>query len=258
MSVFILLAILATDIYLHKGMSRVILPDGFTKMRSPQQGLPRCSQVLQIKGKKWMKAVNTVALAKLVDSSTYGIELDVYFDTTRNSFFVYHDTAVINTVTIDDIFSSLQARQVAPPVWLDFKNLSPYNKEKSLQFLLSFRNRYQLADKIIVESPHPELLQSFCNSDFYTSYYVPFFNPYQESDEMQASRIDSISALLKKNPVSALSGYYFQTPFLKKFFPALPVLTWTEDDQISLVSRLFHHQLEKDSSIKVLLYNIDL
>ncbi|RZM11772.1 MAG: hypothetical protein EOO88_46435 [Pedobacter sp.] len=176
LSVFILLAILATDIYLHKGMSRVILPDGFTKKRSPQQDFPKCSQVLQIKGKKWMKAVNTVALSKLVDSSTNGIELDVYFDTTRNEFFVYHDTAVINTVTIDDIFSSLHARQVTPPVWLDFKNLTAYNKEKSLQFLLSFRRRFQLANKIIVESPHPELLQSFCDSNFYTSYYVPFFN----------------------------------------------------------------------------------
>lgn len=257
LSVFILLAILATDIFLHKGMSRVIIPEKFTNKRLPQNDLPKCSQPLEISGKYWIKAVNTPALAMAIDSNSHGIEMDVYFDTSKNIFFVYHDSAVISDVRAEQIFDVIRQRQLPVSVWIDFKNLSGHNREKALGSLTRLRDTYQLDKKILVESPHPELLQSFCDNGFYTSFYAPFFNPYKEEEAVLVKRIDSIAALLKKYPVSAISGYYFQTPFLKKFFPAFPVLTWTNDSKVSIVNNVFNRQLEKDSHIQIILHPAD-
>ena len=257
LSVFILLAILATDILLHKGMSRVILPENFTDKRSPQEAVKRCDQLLEIKGKRWMKAVNTPARARALDSSINGIEMDVYFDTAANTFFVYHDSTGISTTTTEDIFLILQESNIHFSVWLDFKNLNKKNQQASLEYLSSLKNRFRLDKKLLVESSDPSLLQLFCDSGYYTSYYVPFFNPYRENEEELIQHIDTLTALLDKYPVSALSGYYFQTPFLKKFFPAFPILTWTDDSRISVVSRVFNRRLEKDPQVQIVLHNID-
>lgn len=257
LSVFILLAILATDILLHKGMSRVILPEKFTNKRLPQKNLVRCDQPLDIKGKYWIKAVNTPELAALIDSNANGIEMDVYFDTAKNCFFVYHDSSAISRVNAEEIFSVLQKKKLTIPVWLDFKNLFDYNIQQSLAQLSLLRNKYNLQKKILVESSHAPFLQAFCDSGFYTSFYTPFFNPYKEDEGLLVKRIDSISFLLKKYPVSAISGYYFQTPFLKKFFPAFPILTWTDDSKVSIVNNVFNRQLEKDEHIKIILHSAD-
>ncbi|MBC7934293.1 MAG: hypothetical protein H7Y86_02885 [Rhizobacter sp.] len=257
MSVFILLAILATDIILHKGMSRVIIPEKFTSKRLPQQGFPKCDQVLDVEGKHWIKAVNTITQAKALDSSTNGIEMDVYFDTTENTFFVYHDSAHISHVQAAEIFSALAEKKQHIPIWLDFKNLAKENQQPALAHLTLLKNNFHLEKKLLVESSDPSLLQLFCDSGFFTSYYVPFFNPYQEKEDELIQRVDEITALLKKYPVSALSGYYFQMPFLKRFFPAFPVLTWTDDSKVSIINTVFNRRLEKDEQVHIILHNIE-
>ena len=257
LSVFILLAILATDIYLHKGMSRVILPESFTGERPPQTGFIHCNQELTINGKAWVKGVNTAALAATLDSNTNGIEMDVYFDTLKNTFFVYHDSDNLSTVTIDEIFSGMKKNDAKWSVWIDFKNLFKYNGQQSLQHLLELKRKYHLEKRMLVESPNLEFLQPFCDSGFFTSYYVPFFNPYNETEQQLIGRVDSIAANLKKYKVSALSGYYFQMPFLKKFFPVFPLLTWTDDSRTSLVNNVFNRRLQKDTVIKIVLHPAD-
>jgi len=238
-------------------MSRVILPESFTKKRQPQTGIQRCNPALQVKGKKWIKAVNTIAMAERTDSTANGFEMDVYFDTARNNFFVYHDSSVISAVTAGDIFSVMDKRNLQAAAWLDCKNLDEQNKARALEQLLFLKNKHALANRILVESSNAAALKIFCDSGFFTSYYVPFFNPYTETEPMLIGRIDSIAAVLKKYPVSALSGYYFQVPFLKKYFPVFPLLTWTEDSRISLVNNYFNYQLEKDDQVKIVLHDVE-
>lgn len=257
LSVFILLAILATDILLHKGMSRVILPKSFTSKREPQTGLAKCDNSLQVNGKIWLKAVNSAAKAKGIDSTIDGFEMDIYFDAAKNCFFVYHDSSAISATVADEIFAVAEQRKMNASIWLDFKNLGENNKAAALQQLLLLRRKYGLAGRILVESSDPASLRSFCDSGFFTSYYVPYFNPYTEDEHTLTGRIDSIASTLKKYPTSALSGYYFQLPFLKKFFPVFPLLTWTDDSKISLVNRVFNYQLEKDKDVLIILHNVE-
>jgi len=256
-SVFILLAILAVDVYLHKGMSRVMLPESFTDKRMPQKNLPFCKASLIIKGKKWRKAVNNLDIASKIDASLSGFESDIHFDTSKNSFFVYHDSSSISNLSLETMFATIFQRKKDASVWLDFKNLSLANAKQALTKLCEIREEFALQKRIIVESSTIQALTMFCDSNFYTSYYTPFFNPYNESEEKIVETIDNISSLLKKYPVSALSGYYFQTPFLMKFFPDFPILTWADDAHLSIVGNIFKYQLEQQKNISIILYPSD-
>lgn len=253
LSLFILLLCLFTDIVLHKGMSRVILPKLFTDKISAQK-FSRCAQPLKNNGKKWVKAVNTLQRIKQLNMDAPGFEMDVYFDTVKNYLEVYHDSSEHGYPKIEEILKVYKERKLSSSIWLDFKNLSAENEKKSLNYILLLREEYHLQNKLIIESALPQYLQSFCDSGFFTSYYVPFFNPYQLTENELLQTIDTIAFNLKKYPVAALSGYYFQYPFLKKFFPDYPVLTWSQKSNYSLVSNIFNWLLLYDDRTAIVLY----
>jgi hypothetical protein len=116
------------------------------------------------------------------------------------------------------------------------------------------RKQFSLSSRMIVESSDAASLAPFCDSGFFTAYYIPYFNPYRIDEKELLKNIDSIAVQLSRHRVSALSGYYFQYPILKKFFPGYPVLTWTDNSNISLVSSFFNRYLEHENAIKVVLY----
>ena len=253
LSLFILLLCLGMDIILHKGMGRVILPKSFTDKISPQK-FHRCEQPLMINEKKWVKAVNTLKRIQQLNADAAGFEMDVYFDTAKNYLAVYHDSSEQGYPKIEEILKVYKERKLSCSIWLDFKNLSAQNEKQSLNYMLLLREEHHLQNKLIVESALPQYLQSFCDSGFYTSYYTPFFNPYLLTEKEVIQAIDTIASNLKKYPVAALSGYYFQYPLLKKFFPDYPLLTWSEKSNFSLISSAFNRMLLKDDQVKIVLY----
>lgn len=252
-SCFIVLVVLGVDIVLHKGMSRVMLPVTFTEQRSAS-AFETCKQPLISKDKKWIKGVNTRAQLQQIDSNTAGIEMDVYFDTVVNALFVYHDSTNISALRIESLLDLWTSKKMNGSLWLDFKNLSTLNKRSSLLYLSHIRDKYQLDNKMIIEASNPITLDVFCLEGFFTSYYVPYFNPYNMTQTELLSMVDEISGLLAVNKVSALSGYYFQYPFLKKYFPEYPILTWTDQSAISLVVNIFNNGLLSDTHVKAVLF----
>jgi hypothetical protein len=252
-AVFILLSYFSMDVFLHKGMARVMLGSSFTNQRKPAS-FPRCEQTLNLAGKQWIKAVNTVEKIKSLPDNIAGLEMDVYFDTVRNCLLLYHDSTTYSTLRIDAVLDNYNARKMRACIWLDFKNLSSANERQSLKYITRLRNTYHLSNRIILESSSPQYLTPFCDSGFFTSYYAPFFNPYAESEEGIIQHIDTISANLRRYHVSALSGYYFQYPLLKKYFPHYPILTWAERNSGSVISYYFNKYLNVDDQLKVILY----
>ena len=253
LSVFILLFCLGVDILLHKGITRVILPESFTAQRTAGT-YESCDKPLVVKDKKWVKGINTIGKLQQLDTLLAGFEVDVYFDTSKNSFLVYHDSTVISNLDLQDILQLYQSRQMTASLWLDFKNLSAENLQQSVRHVLGLRSRFGLQNKIIVESSKPALLQAYCDNGFFTSYYLPFFNPYLLKEKELVSTIDKINDDLKKYKVSALSGYYFQYPVVKKYFPSYPFLTWTDNPAISLVAHSLNRSLLNDAHVKIVLY----
>jgi len=252
LSLFILLLCLAADVILHKGMSRVMLPENFTNKRTAQI-YPRCEQPLLSDGKKWSKGINTLAQIQSLDVAVDGFEVDVYFDTIKNYLQVYHDSAAMSDLSLHELLDVYKSRNLSLPIWLDFKNLSGWNEKQSLKYIMDLWQQYNLQNKMIIESSSPQFLQSFCDSGFYTSYYVPFFNPYQVSEQALIATLDSISKLLSTYRVTALSGYYFQYPVLKKYFPKYPLLTWIDKSSLSFISRTFQDRVLSDDHVKIVL-----
>lgn len=253
LSALILLAIVVGDVIIHRGISRVMLPASFTSQRHPVTDYLRCRQTVEY-GTHWAKAINNLAIADHLDSSINGIEMDVYFDARQKIFFAYHDSVHLSNIRVEDILTRLQHKDKSFTYWFDFKNLDSLNEAMALQALLSIKNKYQLEHKVIIESAQIHCLQSFCDAGFFTSYYVPFFNPYTEDEPAIIQYIDSIAHQIKKYKVSALSGYYFQMPLFEKFFPGMPLLTWADNSNYSIIGLAFKHQLQKDAEIKIVLY----
>jgi len=250
---FILSIYAAGDIFLHKGMAAVLFsaaPD----VKPVFAGIERCDDSLASNGKRWVKAVNTLAKIEQLQQDIPGFEMDVYFDTVKNCLLLYHDSSEYSTLNIDAVLNKYLQRRMKASIWLDFKNLSVLNEGRALQYIIALRKTYQLQNKLIIESRYPECLQSFCDNGFFTSYYTPFFNPYRESEIVVKKYIDSISAKISRYHVSALSGYYFQYPFLKKYFPGFPVLSWADGSKFSIVCYLFNSKLLADGRLKVVLY----
>ncbi len=252
-SVLILLCLLLADILLHKGMSRVIIPSGFTDKVCPVN-LPLCSKPLVPKDKHWIKAVDNISMMQKLPVNAAGIECDVYFDNLKNHFEVYHDSSAPSTLNLDTLLSVYNLKKLQANVWLDFKNLSAENSMNSLLEITRLKNKYNLFNQLIIESNSPQFLQVFCDSGYFTSYYVPFFNPYQATEKEIIQFAGIVRNNLEKFPTAALSGYYFQYPVLKTYFPNYPILTWADDASVSIVSYLFKRQLENDENIKVVLY----
>ena len=252
-SVLILLCLFLADIILHKGMSRVIIPSSFSDKIKPIN-LPPCIQTLRQKDKHWVKAIDNIELMQKLPANTAGIECDVYFDMQKDHFEVYHDSTAPSTLNLDSLLSVYSSKKLSANVWLDFKNLTGENSTQSLNEITRLKNKYRLFNQIIVESHNLQYLKVFCDSGYFTSYYVPSFNPYRATENEIIQFTDLVRNNLTRYPASALSGYYFQYPILKKFFPNYPILTWADNTSISIVSYLFKRQLENDESIKVILY----
>lgn len=255
-SALILLGLLGTDIVLHKGMSRVILPEPFTDKVKPSMVKP-LSLALNVGEKSWTRGVNQPEWLDKVPEKRGGIEFDAYFDRASGKFLVYHDSGRMSTLRADSLLTEKNKRAAGGAVWMDFKNLDSGNLAPALEEALKLREGFSLDGKFIIESSRPALLKAFSDRGFYTSYYVPFFNPYVISEDSLVNMLGSIRQDLEQHPVCSLSGYYFQYPVLRKFFPLYPVLTWADESSLSLVGYYFKKTLQHDEMVKVILYPLE-
>lgn len=246
-SVLVLLCLLLADVLLHRSISRVILPAGFSDKIKPVE-LATCKAPLNSGNKHWAGDINSVSQATQLAADIKGIECSIYFDTTDNHF----KTSIISGnpgIIIDSLLSGFKGYAI----WFECVNLSAANCTAALHEMIRIRKEFQLAEQMIIESKDARCLRSFCDSGFFSSLQTPLFNPYQSTETELISFTDSIRNALKANPVSAISCHYFQYPILKKFFPGYPILTRVDNTSISLVSYVFMKQLEHDNAIKVIL-----
>lgn len=248
-SALILLLLAGTDVMLHKGMTRVMLPYGFTEF--PVSQVKTCSHSINATHKEWLKGVNTIRQVRDMESSS-GIETDVYFDSVKMEFFVYHDSSKISTLTLDSLLAHNDKISAA---WLDVKNLNESNSAKALAKLNQVQDEVSML--LLVESPDAKALKIFCDNGYATILYSPFFNPYTDSTEWIRQVTASMQEDLGKYPAAAVSGYYFQYPYLKHVFPDYPVVTWSVKHSGSAISYMLNRQLMNDTSVKIVLYPAD-
>ncbi|MEP7255026.1 MAG: hypothetical protein ABI666_04575 [Ferruginibacter sp.] len=250
---FIIGLYLVADVIQHKGLTRVLLPKTFPAYKT-DTSYPQNKNILINKNKEWIKAVDSKELLSKLDSTTSGMECDVYFDLQKKIFDVHHDINKSIGLNLDDLLNAYNKKSLQASIWLDLKNLDDSNYNAAVATLTDLRNKYRLINKLLVESNRADLLTAFSDSGFYTSYYTPMFNPYQINDEETKHWVDSLSAVINRSGVNALSGYYFQYPFLHHYFPNYPVLIWSANDRLSLVNWLFKKKIAASKEVFIALY----
>lgn len=249
MAVILLLA----DMFLHKGIIRVLLPKEFPPYEITNQAPPPNIKLINT-NKQWIKAIDTKDLMNTVSPDASGIETDIYFDSTRHYFDVHHDEDNSTGLNFDDLLQVYQTRNLTSSIWMDFKNLSAANQLSALAEVTRLRKKYGLQNKIIVESGYPLLLTPYADSGFFTSYYVPYFNPYLISKDSLISYVNVINNTLEHATVQSLSGYYYQASFLHHYFPNYPILIWGSNDRFSLVNSFYKEYVKGKDYIFIALY----
>ena len=189
-----------------------------------------------------------------VDKQSSGLECDIYFDGNKHGFDVHHDEDKSIGLNLDDLLQVYQQQVLQASIWFDFKNLSDSNAVQSLGELVRLQKKYGLFKKMLVESSRVDLLKQFSDSGFFTSFYTPMFNPYLISDDSIKHLVDSLSTLISNSAVNALSGYYFQCPFLQHYFPNYPILIWSPNDRFSLVNWWYKRKIISTKAVFIALY----
>jgi hypothetical protein len=249
---FIIGLYLLVDVVQHKGQARVLFPKDFSEFNGDTL-LPLNKSIPVVSDKHWKKGVNTKEALSDLNKNDAGFECDVYFDSATKSFDVHHDPDKNKGYGLNDLLQLYQQKNLKAGIWLDVKNLDELNERLVLESLIELRNKYNLQNKMLVESGRADLLTKFSDSNFFTAYYIPFFNPYKISSQEIHLWADSISSTINKSKISALSGYYFQYPFLTHYFPQYPVLTWVDTTPFSLVNFLFQKKIDAEKSIFIVL-----
>lgn len=250
---FIIGLYVLADVVQHKGLTRVMLPKKFPEYKI-DSSYPGNKNILINTNKAWVKGIDTKELMTNVDSKSSGIEFDVYFGIKKKIFDVHHDPENSIGLNLEDQLQIYTQRGMKASIWLDLKNLDDSNYLSAATVLSVISAKYNLKNRLLVESNRADLLSVFSDSGFFTSYYTPVFNPYLMSNQEIKNQVDSLSKVTAKSKVNALSGYYFQYPFLHHYFPRYPILIWSANDRFSLVNWLFKKKVAAGSEVFIALY----
>lgn len=255
LSGLILLCLLLADMIIHKSMSRVILPQSFSEKYIPVK-LAVCSNDIKSKDKHWIAAVNDTSLLNKLSTDCAGFSSTLNFDGSKNRFLMGADPGSQRALDVETFLQAYQKKQLHAIILFHIKNLDSKNKYAAIIEMNRLKDVFTLSGQLVIESPVADCLNLFCDSGYFTSYQVPYFNPYQEKESAILQAADSIRDVLTRFPASAISCNYFQYPVLKKIFPDYPILTRSDHHSYSVVSRLFSHQLEKEAHIKAILFPV--
>jgi len=199
----------------------------------------------------WLHGVNSLEMARYADEKYTGMEIDVMFDDKRQCFDVRRPSASSVGLSLNALIA-----EINDPgnhfYWLDFKNLTPANKQNALSELCKIAQKYKILSNIIVESSNPAELVDFSRQGFYTSYYLPDIDPTSVSTEILKSHIHVIIRNLAAYKVNALSANSKQYILIKKYFVNYDLLLWNFTDN-PLALKLTRYTLMQNHKVKVLL-----
>lgn len=153
--------------------------------------------------KVWAHRVNSLEKLNYTQKFYQGVELDLVFNSVNNTFDVHHPPSPSINLSLDTYFSNIHNKELK--LWLDFKNLSEANAEKSSELLQQLAKKHALkSEHILVESTEIKGLEAFKNKGFKTSFYLPQLVGLADKRK-QIPTIDSVKQLLVKYPTTGIS-----------------------------------------------------
>lgn len=209
--------------------------------------------VKPIPDKCWLHRVDSIEkMLELSDKYT-GIEIDVNFDNTKLFFDVTHEIEDSISLSLEEYFKYLNKND--KKIWIDFKNLTEENVENSLEVLENIIYEYNVdKTRFIIESSNYKMLKSFKEKGYYTSYYVPYLDIDNLSEEELKYWKNKIKYITLTGNVSAISFPGYLYPFIKNIGIKADLLTWEDGKEweILYLTKMTRNML-KDEKLKVIL-----
>lgn len=206
------------------------------------------------KAKIWAHKANSIEKLNEAKKMFSGVELDVVFYTNGNYFDVNHPPDKSISLSLTKYFQS-QTSDSNYKYWIDFKNLNEENELLSSNSLDSITKLFKInKSNIIVESDNPQLLKSYNDKGFLTSYYLPSRLHTRNEDSLKEA-LEQI----KKNLISYKNIYisveYKDYPIIKKHFPKQKKLTWftVYGSMNKIKARILLYEILFDENVDVLL-----
>ena len=175
--------------------------------------------------KIWLHRVYDFKVANKLLPKFKGLETDIVFDTSRNVFDLRHDVDDdFHNRTLDNFFNGINDANKYY-YWLDFKNLGKNTLSGSISRLEFLINKYDLKDRLIVESYNLKDLSKIKEHGIAISYWGPHFE-ITDKKEWDNS-FDNLKNALYKYDIDAISFHCEMTPFLSSKFNDCNVHVWT-------------------------------
>lgn len=181
----------------------------------------------QSEDKLWAHRNNTIEGAVENLKEFKGIEFDVVFSRGTDFFDIRHDiVADPSKINLDDYFSAI-SNPSDYYYWIDFKNLNIFNDGKSADRLFYIAEKYNIIDKIIVESKNIKALQKFVDKGFNVSWWISTFDFKLSELEVENKQAYKILQELNDIEINAFSCHYPMYEFLNFYFPNTNIHIWT-------------------------------
>lgn len=198
--------------------------------------------------------VNNLELLDRANRLFTGVELDVVFYSSNNSFEVNHPPDASTGLTLNEYFRSQKGNSQLK-YWLDFKNLDETNETQSAVCLDSLTKISGISNSnVIVESIRSQSLKSFMDKGFPTSYYLQT-DLHKLTEDSVKSICKTVSDNLILNENNYISAEFSDYRVLKKHFPATKKLIWfsTYGSMNKISARILLFQILMDENVDVLL-----
>ena len=175
-------------------------------------------------------------------------------------FEVGHDENAMSGISLDSFLTAVNSTGILK-IWLDMKNLNPDNLSKVLDRLIYLDGKFELKDKLIVESSiRSDAFRDISKAGFHTSYYLPTGLQELNSKEMIA-RCGQIQQQIKLQDVSAISFDIALYPLVQKYIESgisSEIIYHTWDLSLQLGDSTFQSKLKEkgylnDARIKSIL-----
>lgn len=198
--------------------------------------------------KVWAHRVNTIDRFLFLAKDLQGFEMDIFFNERGNFLDVRHPPA--NTINLS-FEKYLELKESNDKMfWLDVKNLSNGNADSILNCLNGLDKKYQLRERIIIESNNIYPLSKISKAGYFTSYY---YDTESYSDFLLSGNESSRKEAFDK--IDAVSQDVLIYDTLVQKFPSKPRLTWALSFKNYLSDSLFT-QLDQDNDLLIYLVNI--
>jgi hypothetical protein len=196
--------------------------------------------------KIWAHRVNAMERLQKLEPHFAGFEIDVVYDSTRNSLLVYHPPFEGRVILLESFLKKIAASNKKS--WLDLRYVSGSNVEKVQGLLAEMEKKWHFMNFTVIEVYDTAAANYLAKKGYQMAINVPVYGLHSERDWIEFA--SSVSPQVKY--VSQEDTFF---PQLKLYFPGKRIILWA----VAFKNYFWLDHLEKlvnEKVVEVVLVNV--